>query len=67
MQRQLFPATMMNLQNVATFAFLEYAQILSVQSKLSLYDYYISIEILTDATHTSGVKVCTLMALKLTV
>ena len=67
MQRQLFPATMMNLQNVATFAFLEYAQILSVQSKLSLYDYYISIKILTNATHTSGVKVCTLMALKLTV
>ena len=67
MRRRLFPATTMNPQTAATFAFLEYAQILSVQSKLSLYDYYISIEILTDATHTSGVKVCTLMALKLTV
>ena len=59
MRHQLFPATTMNPQTAATFAFLEYAQILSVQSKLSLYDYYISIKILTDATYTSAVKVCT--------
>ena len=59
MRRDWFPATTTDPQTVATYALLEYAHIISVQSKLSLYDYYISIEILTDATYTSGMKVCT--------
>jgi hypothetical protein len=58
MRRRLFPATTTDPQTAATFALLESAQILSVQSKLSLYDYYLSIEALTDATNTSGLKVC---------
>jgi len=58
LRRRLFPATTRDPQTGATFALLESAHVLSVQSKLSLYDYYIAIETLTDATHTSGVKVC---------
>ena len=58
LRRRLFPATSTDPQTATTFALLESAHILSVQSKLSLYDYYISIEALTDATRTSGVKVC---------
>ena len=57
LRRRLFPATTRNPQTGATFSLLESAHILSVQSKLSLYDYYIAIETLTDATRTSGVKV----------
>ena len=58
LQRRVFPATTTDPQTGSTFAFLESAQVLSVQSKLSLYDLYISIETLTDATHVSGGKVC---------
>ena len=57
MLRRLFPATTTDPQTASTFALLESAHVLSVQSKLSLYDFYISIETLTDATHISGVKV----------
>ena len=56
--RRLFPATSTDPQTASTFALLEYAHVLSVQSKLSLYDFYLSIEIITDATRVSGVKVC---------
>ena len=55
--RRLFPATSTDPQTGSTFALLEYAHVLSVQSKLSLYDFYLSIEIITDATRVSGVKV----------
>jgi hypothetical protein len=58
LRRRLFPATTTDPQTGSTFAFLESAHILSVQSKLSLYDLYISIETLTDATYVSNVKVC---------
>ena len=47
LRRRLFPATTTDPQTASTFALLEYAHVLSVQSKLSLYDLYISIEILT--------------------
>ena len=57
LQRRLFPATTTDPQTGSTFALLELAHVLSVQSKLSLYDFYISIETLTDAAHVSGVKV----------
>ena len=58
LRRRLFPSTTTDPQSASTFAVLEYAHILSVQSKLSLYDYYESVEILTDATRVSGIKVC---------
>ena len=57
LRRRLFPATTTDPQTASTFALLEYAHVLSVQSKLSLYDLYISIEILTDAARVSGIKV----------
>ena len=57
LQRRLFPATTTDPQTASTFALLKYAHVLSVQSKLSLYDLYISIEILTGAAHVSGIKV----------
>lgn len=56
---RLFPATTTDPQTGSTFALLESARVLSVQSKLSLYDFYQSIEILTDATFVSNVKVHT--------
>jgi len=55
---RLLPATTTDPQTGSTFALLESAHILSVQSKLSLYDLYLSLEILTDATRVSDVKVC---------
>lgn len=58
LRRRMFPATTTEPQTGSTFALLESAHILSAQSKLSLYDFYISIETLTDATHISGLKVC---------
>lgn len=57
-RRRLFPSMVTDPQTASTFAFLESAQVLSVQSKLSLYDLYISIETLTDATRVSDIKVC---------
>ena len=55
--RRLFPATALDPQTACTFALLKSAQSLSVQSKVSLFDYYLCIESLTDATGTAGVKV----------
>jgi hypothetical protein len=57
-RRQIFPATTTDPQTGSTFALLKFAHILSVQSKLSLYDFYISIETLTDAIRVSDTKVC---------
>ena len=56
-RRRLIPATTTNPQTACTFALLKGAQLLSLQSKLSLYDYYLFIEQSTDATGTAGVKV----------
>ena len=58
LRRRIFPATTTDPQTGSTFSLLEFAHILSVQSKLSLYDFYISLEALTDATRVSDVKVC---------
>ena len=58
LRRRILPATTTDPQTGSTFALLEFTHVLSVQSKLSLYDLYISIEILTDATRVSDVKVC---------
>ena len=57
LRRRLFPATTLDPQTACTFALLKSAQLLSLQSKLSLFDYYLSIETLTDATGTTGVNV----------
>lgn len=56
-RRCLFPATTIDPQTACTYSLLRTAQGLSLQSKLSLYDYYISIEQLTDATGTTDVNV----------
>ena len=56
-RRRLFPATTLDPQTACTFSLLKAAQLLSLQSKLSLYDYYLSIEKLTDATGTTDVNV----------
>lgn len=57
LRRRLFPVTTLDPQTACTFALLKSAQLLSLQSKLSLYDYYICIEKLTDATGTAGTNV----------
>ena len=57
MRRRLFPATTLDPQTACSFLLLRSGQLLSLQSKLSLYDYYICIEKLTDATGTAGVNV----------
>ena len=54
---RLLPATTTDPQTASTFALLKSVHVLSIQSKLSLYDFYQSNEILTDATHISDVKV----------
>jgi hypothetical protein len=56
-RRRLFPATTLDPQTACSFLLLRSGQLLSLQSKLSLYDYYICIEKLTDATGTAGVNV----------
>ena len=53
----IFPSTTTDPQTGSTFTLLELSHILSFQSKLSLYDLYISIETLTDATHVTDIKV----------
>ena len=58
LRRRLFPATTTDPQTASSFAILESSHVLSVQSKLSLYDLYISIETLTDAARISLPKVC---------
>ena len=55
--RRLLPATTIDPQTACTFSLLKSAQLLSLQSKISLYDYYLSIEQLTDATGTTDVNV----------
>lgn len=57
LRRRLLPATTQDPNTACTFQLLSAAHVLSVQSKLSLYDYYLSIEQLTDATSTSNPKV----------
>ncbi|KAF9782642.1 hypothetical protein BJ322DRAFT_1022239 [Thelephora terrestris] len=56
LRRRLFPATTLDPQTACTFSLLKSAQLLSLQSKLSLCNYYLSIERLTDATGTSNVN-----------
>lgn len=57
LRRRLFPVTTLDPQTACTFALLKSAQLLSLQSKLSLFDYYLCIERLTDATGAMGVNV----------
>ena len=48
---------MLDPQTACTFLLLKATQLLSLQSKLSLYDYYIHLEQLTDMTGTTNVNV----------
>ena len=57
LHRHLFPTTMTNPQTACTFLLLKLAQLLSLQLKLSLYDYYLCIEWLTGATSTTNINV----------
>ena len=57
MRRRLFPATTLDPQTAFTFSVLKSSQLLSLQSKLSLYDYYSCIEMLTDATGAADINV----------
>ena len=57
LRRRLFPATTLDPQTACTFLLLKSAQLLSLQSKLSLYDYYLCIEKITDATGMANVNV----------
>ena len=57
LRRRLFPARTTDPQTACTFSLLKSAQLLSLQSKLSLYDYYLTIEQLTDMTGTTDVNV----------
>ena len=57
LRRRLYPATVLDPQTASTFVLLQSSQLLSLQSKLSLYDYYETIEQLTDATGTAGLNV----------
>ena len=57
LRRKLLPATTRDPNTAYTFKLLCKVHVLSVQSKLSLYNYYIAIEHLTDATRMSGFKV----------
>ena len=54
---RLFPMMMLDSQTACTFSLLESSQLLCLQSKLSLYDYYLCIKWLTDATGATDVKV----------
>ena len=58
LRRRLLLATTIDPSTACTFQLLCAAHVLSVQSKLSLYNYYLAIENLTDATRMSGSKVC---------
>jgi hypothetical protein len=57
LRRRLFPVTSLDPQTACTFSLLKSAQLLSLQSKLSLYDYYLAVEKYTDATGTNNVNV----------
>ena len=57
LRQRLFPATMTDPQTACTFLLLKLAQLLSLQLKLSLYDYYLCIEWLMDVTGTANINV----------
>ncbi|KAI9067504.1 hypothetical protein FKP32DRAFT_1563686 [Trametes sanguinea] len=50
LRRKLYPATDINPNTAFTFSLLEHYHIQSLQGKISMYDYYTSLERLTDNT-----------------
>lgn len=50
LRRQLFPATQINPRTCATFGLLKQFHLLNLTSKVSAYDYYRTLERLTDNT-----------------
>ena len=57
LQCRLFPVATLDPQTVCTFSLLKPSQLLSLQLKLSLYDYYLCVERLTDTMGTADVNV----------
>ncbi|KAG1826110.1 uncharacterized protein BJ212DRAFT_1258797, partial [Suillus subaureus] len=55
----LFPATTIDLKTVVTFWALEYFQMLSFKSKVSVFEFYKTAAHLTDNTGIHVPKVCT--------
>lgn len=53
LQARLFPATVTNPQSAATFRVLEAFELLSYTSKVSGFEFYTSLERLTDNTGMS--------------
>ncbi|KAL1724984.1 hypothetical protein EV714DRAFT_277963 [Schizophyllum commune] len=56
LQRGLLPATVRDPQTCCTFEVLNQFQLITFQGKLTAYDYYESLECMTDNPGTSGIK-----------
>ncbi|KAI0682315.1 hypothetical protein BC835DRAFT_1311595, partial [Cytidiella melzeri] len=50
LQRRLYPATLMEVSTCCTFAVLRLFHVLTLQSKVTAFDYYTTLEKLTDNT-----------------
>lgn len=61
LQRGLLPATIRDPQTCCTFEVLNQFQLVTLQGKLTGYDYYTSLERMTDNPGTRGLKVCALL------
>ena len=65
LRRELYPATITDATTCATFRLLETFHLLTLQSKVTAYDFYLTLEKLTDRTgvnkrYVSLQAVCTL-------
>ncbi len=56
LRRDLFPSTVVDPNTVYTFRLLEHYHIQSLQGKMSMYDYYESLERMTDNTGTKTLQ-----------
>ena len=66
MRRQLYPATVLNPTTAATFRALHHFQILSFESKCSVYQYFQTLARESDNTGTLNIKVFFIITIKLT-
>jgi len=58
LRHRLFPATVKVPQSAATFEALQFFELCSYVSKISAYDYYMTLERLSDNTGICQPKVC---------
>lgn len=58
LRARLFPATVNQPQACATFELLRYVHILMLQSNISAYNVYHTLERLTDNSGITDIKVC---------